>query len=305
MQQKRYNKLDDLISAGTKCSVGANTYATALGLVVATKPLIDGTVNPVILASATLQSGRILLKDSQKLRNEKQTAAYDVGFGIRDSLKRKLGRKYTTEWSGTGFDSSLQIPRSVASLEQLLRTLDNFYTEDPTKEVPEVATALIASEAADALTLAQTALTVQRSKVRALRTARKQKEKTLRARIRGVVEELNRALGPVDDRWDAFGLNQPGLQQAPDRPGKVNVVLQASGAAAVKWQKTPRAEYYRLWLKVIGVDEEAIPVGSPTDVDFMIESMPTASGSQVEVSISAVNNGGESARSEVVVVITP
>ncbi len=303
MQQKRNNKLADLISAGTKCSAGANTYSAALGLVVATKPLIDAAVNPVILTSATLQSGRIGLKDSQKLRNEKQDAAYDVAFGIRDSLKRKLGRKYSTEWSGTGFDSSLEIPRGVAALEQLLRTLNNFYTEDPTLEVPDVATALMAGEAADALTVAQTALTVKRGAVRALRTARKQKEKVLRARIRGVVEELNRALGPLDGRWDAFGLNQPGLQQVPERPRKVTVVMQAGGAAAVKWQKTPRAEYYRLWLKVIGVDEEAIPVGSPTDLDYMIESMPAAS--QVEVSISAANNGGESARSEVVVVITP
>ncbi len=124
----------------------------------------------------------------------------------------------------------------------------------------------------------------------------------MRLRLRGVVEELNRVLGPLDPRWEAFGLNQPGLKQVPERPGKVNVVVQAGGIAAVKWAKSARAEYYRIWLKVIGVDAEAVPVGSPADLDYTIENLPA--GSQVEVSLSAVNNGGESARSEVVVVTT-
>ncbi len=184
-----------------------------------------------------------------------------------------------------------------------MRSFKTFLTANPQHEVADVATAALADAALTALTTARAAVTVKRGAVRTLLGTRKQREKVLRARIRGVVEELKRVIGPIDGRWDSFGLNQPGLQQVPDRPRKVTVVLQAGGAAAVKWAKTPRADYYRLWLKVIGVDEEAIPVGTRTDLDYAIETMPAAS--QVEVSLSAVNNGGESARSEVVVVVTP
>ncbi len=303
MRQKELRTVVALTNGGTKASAGANTHAVALALTVGTKPLIDSDLDPLILSTNAHLTGRGTLRDLRDALKLQVDATYDVAFSIRDSLKRSLGRQYSPAWEGTGFNQSLEIPRSVAGLESISRSLKNYFVAHPELEVAEVATSVIAGAASDALVAAETAVTVQAAAVRTLLTARRQREKKMRQRLRGIAEELNRVIGPLDARWEAFGLNQPGLQQVPDRPGKVIVVLQAGGAAAVKWQKTPRAGYYRLWLKVIGVDQEAIPVGSPMDVDFMIETMPSAS--QVEVSISAVNNGGESARSEVVLVITP
>ncbi len=305
MKQKPLTSLESLNTAGVKASSGAALHAVPLGLTVGTKVLIDVDLLGLSTTTAAHLTGRTQLRDQYDLLVEKTTASYDTAIAIRDSLKRSLGRTCSPAWDGSGFNQSLQVPRSVGGLLLLLAALNNYLTEKPELEVENVATAALAGDMLTALTLASGAVTAKRSAVRTSLNARKLKQKKMRQRIRGVAEELNRVLGPLDARWEAFGLNQPGIQQAPDRPGKVTVVLQAGGAAAVKWQKTPRAEYYRLWLKVMGVDEEAIPVGSPTDLDYMIESMPTASGTQVEVSISAVNNGGESARSEVIVVITP
>ncbi|MFN7141951.1 MAG: fibronectin type III domain-containing protein, partial [Limisphaerales bacterium] len=108
--------------------------------------------------------------------------------------------------------------------------------------------------------------------------------------------------GPVDGRWEAFGLNQPGLKQAPKKPENVSVVLEGETAASVKWSPAPRASHYRVWVKVVGVDDEAKPVGRAGDFDFTIENLPPSS--EVEVSVSAVNSGGESAASNVVLVRT-
>ncbi len=303
MQQKAYNSVASLVAAGNLVSAGAATHAAGLGLVVATKPLVDADVLGLTNLSASFLQAKHTLRGLRTVHNLKRKDVYDLSFVVRDSLKRSFGRSYNVQWEGTGFTSTLNVPQSAARLEELLRSLGTFLTSNPQHEVEDVATAALVEAALTALSTARAAVTVQRGAVRTLLGTRKQKEKVVRSRLRGVVEELKRVIGPIDGRWDAFGLNQPGLQQVPGRPGKVIVVLQAGGAAAVKWQKTPRAEYYRLWLKVIGVDQEAIPVGSPTDVDFMIETMPSAS--QVEVSVSAINNGGESARSEVVVVIIP
>ena len=58
----------------------------------------------------------------------------------------------------------------------------------------------------------------------------------------------------------------------------------------------------RVWKKVRGVDAAAVAVGSPADLDFTIENLPT--GAVIEITITAVNNGGESPVSEVITITT-
>ncbi len=63
---------------------------------------------------------------------------------------------------------------------------------------------------------------------------------------------------------------------------------------ALKWDAAARADYYRVFKKVLGVDEDFVAVGSPADLDFTIENLPA--NATVEIQISAVNTGGESQR---------
>ncbi len=301
MKQKLLTSLEALNAGGVKASSGAALHAVPLALTVGTKALIDADLNGLGMATAAHLTGRTQLRDQADVLVAQTSGAFDIAFTIRDSLKRSLGRSYSPAWDGSGFNQSLRVPRSVGGLLLLLPALNNYLTEKPELEVENVATAALAAGALAALTTASGAVTAKRSAARTLLNARRLKEKKMRLRLRGLAEELNRVLGPLDARWEAFGLNQPGIQQAPERPGKISVVVQAGGIAAVKWAKSARAEYYRLWLKVVGVDEKAIPVGSPADLDFALENLPV--GAQVEISVSAVNNGGESARSEVVVVV--
>ncbi len=223
-------------------------------------------------------------------------------YVTRDSLKRSLGRQYSSEWVGTGFERSLQIPRSVADLLLLALHLKNFLTKHPEKGIADVATAALAGVAHAELLAAHGAVTVQIGEVRTLLAARKRREKTLRLRMRGVAEELNRVIGPLDGRWESFGLNQPGIKQAPEAPKNVTVDPCNDVESEVNWERAPRAEYYRVWLKVRGVDLEPVAVGTPRDLNFMLEQLPA--DSEGEVSVSAVNSGGESARSAVVIVKT-
>jgi fibronectin type 3 domain-containing protein len=82
----------------------------------------------------------------------------------------------------------------------------------------------------------------------------------------------------------------------------VIAVLIGPNAVAVKWTGAARAEYYRVWKKVVGVDEEFIALNSPHDLDYTIEGLPA--NATVQIVVTAVNNGGESAKSEVVTVTT-
>lgn len=268
MKQASLTSLAALNSAGIKASSGAATHAVALGLTVGTKLLIDADLLGLSAATAAHLSGRTQLRDQYHLLKQKNKVAHETALAIRDSLKRKLGRSYSPAWEGTGFNQSLIVPRSAGGLLLLLAALKNYLTEKPEMEVPDVATAALAGEALAELTTASNAVTAKKSAVRTLLTTRKLKEKKMHQRIRGVVEELKRVLGPLDARWEAFGLNQPGIKQAPERPEKVTVVLRGAGVASVKWQGSARAEYYRLWMKIVGVDAQALPVATPADLEF-------------------------------------
>ena len=70
----------------------------------------------------------------------------------------------------------------------------------------------------------------------------------------------------------------------------------------VKWSAAARAEHYRVWIKVNGVDQELRAVGNSTDVGLLLEGLPA--NSTIQVGVSAVNNGGESAISGVVTLVT-
>ncbi len=301
MRQPRINTIADLFSAGTKFSAGSNEHGVALGLTVGTKVLVDADLNQFGLAFDAHRAAKVEFRGRRTALKGAQNAAFEFDFATRDSLKRALGRKYSSAWEGSGFNNSLVVPRSVARLQLLTRSLQSYLADHPELEVEDAVTAVLAQGALDNLTNAQTAVDLQKSAVGTLLTARKQKEKQLRLRLRWVIDELSRVLGPLDNRWTAFGLNRPGVQETPPRPGKINVTVSGL-VGSVKWAKSPRADYYRLWLKRLGLDEEAQNIGNASDPNFTIESLPAAS--QFELSISASNNGGESARSEVVTITT-
>src|SRR5688500_372092 len=177
MQQNVYKTVATLIHAGTKLSAGAAAHATSLGLVVGTELLVDGDLNGLKTATTEHLSGRSVLRERRTALQEATVVAYNVAYSIRDTLKRSLGRAYSKEWEGTGFSSSLQISRNVAQLEHQLRLLEGYLTDHPGLEVPNVATAVLAANALEALTSANTAVTVQIGAVKGFLTARKRKEK--------------------------------------------------------------------------------------------------------------------------------
>jgi hypothetical protein len=53
-----------------------------------------------------------------------------------------------------------------------------------------------------------------------------------------------------------------------------------------------RADHYRAYKQVVGVDPDFINVGGPTDPEFTYTGLP--SGKTVNIQITAVNSAGES-----------
>ena len=154
----------------------------------------------------------------------------------------------------------------------------------------------------DALNDANNAVTIQEGEIANLMTIRDTKFDALRQRISGVYQELLMQLDPLDARWLKFGFNKPGADETPDLVTGVMALLIGPTAAAVKWEASVRASYYRVYIRVLGVDGDYRAVGSPADLDFTIENLPA--NATVDIIVTAVNNGGEGARPEPIRIVT-
>ncbi|MDB6026644.1 MAG: hypothetical protein JWM68_2867, partial [Verrucomicrobiales bacterium] len=142
------------------------------------------------------------------------------------------------------------------------------------------------------------------AKLDGLLRVRTENMKELRRYLRVVIDELHLVLPPMDPRWELFGLNRPGSKETPDVPEDVAVAVIDNKRGNVTWPRSARAEYYRVWLRIEGVDAEPRVIGSPSDLDFMLEELP-ATG-EMDVFVSAINSGGESALSAPVrIVLAP
>ena len=87
----------------------------------------------------------------------------------------------------------------------------------------------------------------------------------------------------------------PGATETPDVVEGIQATLLGVTTAA-------RADYYRVFMKIHGAEGDYTPLGSPSDPDFTLESLPV--NSMIDIVVTAVNNVGESPVSQVVTVTT-
>lgn len=240
-------------------------------------------------AKSGASARRVTMHEMADLALERLTLARDV-------FKPILGSQFGPAWQGLGMPDSLSFPRSADELQPIIGLYKTFLVNNPERENEDL---LITATAFDTLytnlDAARNAVTAQDLVVDSTKIVRDEKAALLRKRMRSLVDELNMLLGPLDPRWKRYGFNMPGALETPDVPTDLTVILIGPNAAAMKWSASPRADYYRVWQKVHGSPEDPVPVGSPADLDFTIENLPA--NTALEISVSAVNNGGESALS--------
>ena len=222
----------------------------------------------------------------------------------RDLLKPQFGNQHNASWTAAGFQNSIEIPRNALPVGFIAGKLEELFTQTPALENEALnITAAQAGTVATNVIAAENAVNTKKVELAAAKLLRDGAFATLRKRLLDLVKELAQILGPLDPKWEQFGLNRPGAQVTPDVPVNLVVTLMEGNKAVLKWDAAARANHYRAWMKVIGVDADYLPAGSPGDTDVIIENVP--GNAQVEFAISAVNTGGESAKSVAVVVTTP
>ena len=286
-----------------KAMPGVVKYGAALGLPAGTSDALAAAMADVTASGDSYKQSWDDLKSRRQAVTVALKASAIFCAMVREIIKPALGPRHSLQWEAVGFTGSLQVATSVDAMLLMLGSIASYLTLHPefVREDSDI-TVLRANTLAGDLTTARNAVAEYKANRNRLLTARNQKENGARRQLRGLLNSLELALPPLDDRWLEFGFNKPGAKLRPNVPAEVTTILVAPNAVAVKWLAAPRAEHYRVWKQVNGVDQELIAVGSPTDPNFTLEGLP--SNSTILIGISAVNNGGESAVSELVTIVT-
>lgn len=116
--------------------------------------------------------------------------------------------------------------------------------------------------------------------------------------MRGLVKELGQLIPGDDARWNAFGLNKPDAVGLPEVPEGLSVVGGGSGHLLATWESSAFGDRYRVYKKVVGVDNEFVLVATVTDAESNLNTFTP--GQLVRVRVTAMNGAGESLPSDTV-----
>ena len=283
---------------------GLAQHGAALEILQNTEAKVRADIAAYDLASTNFEVARDDVSNREKAARVAVIASIHALTVARDNLKPTLGRSYNQAWDITGLVGSLVVPQELARVQRLLIKFNIYFAANPLQEIPSKnITAANFQVLFDDMDDTRAAVNSQETVRDNARIVRDQKAAQLRKRLSDTIKELGMKMGPLDPRWKAFGLNMPGAKATPAVPQNVTAVLIGNNAVAVKWNGAPRAEYYRVWKKVNGVDQEMVVAGSAADLDFTIEHLPA--NATVEIAISAVNPTGESALSKTITVVMP
>jgi hypothetical protein len=292
--------LSGLFTLCGKAADALHTHESEIGIMHNTESLVRSGLANARSANSKFQSAkaaRLTAFAAQELADINATKLITVA---RDILKRHLGGRYSQAWDEAGFtNQSLAVPGQLSQRTELLKSLETYFTNHPSHEVAALeVTHTQAAALHAALTTAVSAANAAKGDQRGFRDERASAEETLRARVRGLVSELAQLIGEDDQRWIDFGLHVPEDESLPDAPTDLVVAGGAQGHLVAGWSDAARAERYRVYKQVVGVDNDFTLSATVGDSDADMNTF--TSGAHVRVKVTALNARGESQPSEVV-----
>ena len=221
----------------------------------------------------------------------------------RDVLKPFLGREHTVAWIEAGFADNLQVGRTGESLLRNVQGINAYLTAHPEHEnaALNITAERFASLATELMTRIS-AVDTSNATVISLAKDRDAKAKLVRQELSLLLAKLRVSFDPFHAMWETVGFNRPGFKSVPEAPENVTAVLVSPVSAKLQSDAAPRAERYHIWKKVVGVDADFVLVDTRSESDFLVQDLPP--NATVELAMSAVNRGGESARSEPASIVT-
>lgn len=296
-----------LLAKADAMAAGLHDHEMAVGILQHTEMKLRANIAEVmskrLAYDATIAAGEGLYQNQSLTDNYVKTFIKTT----KNVLAATFGSTWSQVWEPTGFpNQSLAVPTTLDERLSLLGSLKMFLTANPgSANAPLNVTAARATILFEELSDARNAINANLT----LRAQKKLERETavtaLRVRMRGVIDELDSLLEDDDPKWYQFGLVPPGEEDAPEVV--TNLILTAGpspGMVLGDWPNSARAAYYRVYAKVVGVDDNFHLVASPSDSDCTLTGLP--SGSTVQIYVVAVGETGlVSPLSEIKQIVVP
>ena len=282
---------------------GVLNNLAALGYSEAQGEAFRARINDAIAARDTNVDAKVALAESRNAYASVMKTARNLALTARDALKPHLGREYSAMWIEAGFTNNLAVPRNVAELLSVVHGVGTYLASHPDHEVAitNVTAARFAALESEMIAC-RAALDAPEGHVVTTAQERDAKAKLVRTELSLLLAKLHRMFDPFAGMWEAVGFKRPGFKSVPEVPTEVVAESISPTSVVVKGKQSARAERYRLWRKVEGVDAEFVEVATRVGFDFLLEGLLL--GSTIQLAVSAVNSGRESRLSEAVTVVT-
>lgn len=300
---------------------GQLTHAASVGLLHHLAPGMDATIkklegDPAAAAGSAANKGsQLVYRDCVDGTGDAEAALKTLSDGTvktwldgyRSIMQGIHGKKADDGWVAAGFPpGSTAVPRNHEARQSLLGAARAYLVAHPTYEgsLPQPTGPALAITAAQALTLqttVQTARTLINTRAAEQAICKGVRDNDVDALFEEVSEttgELDDLLADNDPRWEIFGLNIPANPSAPGGVATLTVTAAGTGRELAAWPYAARAEYYRVFLKRVGVDADPVNIADPHDLEYTLKSLTP--GGTIEVYVVPMNDGGAGAASPTV-----
>jgi hypothetical protein len=285
---------DDVLCAlAEDLADGGHLHEVAIGIKQNTEAVLRAAIAATNGSKLALGAANTAVDQKYDLLQAADAAGQAVIRNCKLRLAKLLGGQYNSSWEEAGFpNQSTGIPDSQDQRFNLLNGLKLYFTVHPPAESVDMeATAAICEAAHAAISDARAAVNAAVSSRTTAKGARQAAIRTLRKRVRGLIDELGTLLAEDDARYEAFGLNVPANPTAPEQIENLALSALGGGKVFLQWPYATRMVGTRIMVKRMGVDEEFASIGTEKGLEKMLTGQTP--GQTLQIFLIAYNDGGD------------
>lgn len=290
---------DVLLALAEDLADGCHLHEVSIGIKQNTETVIRAAIGAAVGTNQALGAAEVLAGAKGDLHRTADEAGGAVLKNCRLWLLKLLGTQYNAGWGEAGWpNQSTAVPNTQDERFSLLGAIKVYFTAHPTSESVDMeATAALCNTGHEALSNARAALNAAEAALTDAKRDAAAVFRTLRKRVRGLIEELGTLVADDDARYEAFGLNIPANPSAPEAIAGVTLTALGAGRVLVQWPYATRSTGVRVLRKRVGVDTEFATVGTSAGLEKVLTGQTV--GQVLEIEATAYNDGGDAAPSPV------
>lgn len=297
---------DDVLKAlAEDLADGCDLHEVAIGIKQNNEAVMRAAITQFDAMKLARGQAEQLVEQKVALHQTADASGTTVLKNCRLRLVKLFGGQFNNQWLTAGWpNGTTAIPTTQDGRFSLLGSLKTYFTATPASESGEMeATAAICTTAHTAISDARTALNTAETALDAAKDNEKAAVRTLRKRVRGLIDELGTIIADDDSRYRDFGLNIPALPVAPEPIASLTATASGGGKVHLMWPYSTRMAGTRLQKKIIGVDTEFVSAGTADGLEKTLAGY--TAGQSVVFRAIAYNDGGDATPSpEVTVTVT-